>query len=311
MKNIVKAFAVLAGVAALAACNKYADYKWTPFVSLDVRSATVEESDPATTWTLPVHLYNHSGACTVAYTVEAVSATPGVDYTVTDGSGVLTFNGEGTQNITVSISGQPGIYTGNLQFRVKLASATDDVTLGSISTCTVTIKDLDHPLSSMFGDYEFGSVFNTSSGYGYNTWEMTITPVEGYSDRIWIDKITIFQSSNYYGSYIPDGAVYAIVSDDMSTITIPVPQKMGSTAAAAFSVDENFVLYKYDGSNVNADFITSDDVITFTLQDDGSYRTFDSYGLATESYVADGWFWYYMNCFGSFNANYPTYFVMQ
>ncbi len=144
MKNIVKAFAVLAGVAALSACNKYAEYNWTPFVSLDVRSATISESDPATAWTLPVHLYNHDGACTVTYTVEAISAKEGVDYSLADASGVLSFPaGTDTQNIVVNISGQPGVYTGNVKFAVKLQSASDDVTLGVLNTCTVTVVDKD------------------------------------------------------------------------------------------------------------------------------------------------------------------------
>lgn len=144
MKNIVKAFAVLAGVAALSACNKYAEYNWTPFVSLDVRSATISESDPATAWTLPVHIYNHDGACTVTYTVEAISAKEGVDYTLADASGVLSFPaGTDTQNIVVNISGQPGVYTGNVKFAVKLQSASDDVTLGVTNTCTVTVVDKD------------------------------------------------------------------------------------------------------------------------------------------------------------------------
>lgn len=144
MKNIVKAFAVLAGISALAACNKYAEYNWTPFVSLDFRSATVAESDPATAWTLPVHLYNHDGACTVTYTVEAVSAKEGVDYTLADASGVLSFPaGTDTQNIVINISGQPGVYTGATKFVVTLQSASDDVVLGDTKSCTVTISDKD------------------------------------------------------------------------------------------------------------------------------------------------------------------------
>ncbi len=312
MKKTIRIFAVMAAVASLAACSRYADYETFPYASLDIRSATIEESSPATTWTLPVHVYNHSGDCTVSYSVEPLEAKEGVDFTMADASGVLNFPaGTDTQNITVSITGQPGTFTGNVRFRIKLASATNDVNLGSLSTCTVTIKDLDHPLSALFGEYTFSSVFNTSSGFGYGSWDMTISQYEGNTSRIWIDKVTIFQAPDYYGSYLPEGDVYGIVSSDMKTITIPVPQEMKSTAADAFGVDEPFTLYKYAGNTIDSDFETADGVITFTLQEDGSWRTLDSYGLATPGYVGEGWFWYYMNCLGSFNANYPTKFVKK
>lgn len=310
MKNIFRIITVAAAFASLVACEKYADYKYFPYASLDVRSATIEESSPATTWSLPVHVYNTNGDCTVSYTIEPIEAQEGVDFTISDASGVLNFPaGTDTQNITFSITGQPGTFTGNVRFRVKLAGATNDVNLGAINTCTVTIKDLDHPLSALFGDYTFSSVFNVDGGFSYGSWEMSISPYEGSVTRVVIDKVTMFQSASLYGSYLPHGEVYGIVSDDRQTITIPVPQQMESTAADAFGVDENFVLYKYAGNTIDSGFETADGVITFTLQEDGSWRTYDSYGLATESYVGEGWFWYYMNCFGSFNSNYPTKFV--
>lgn len=221
MKNIVKAFAVLAGIASLAACTKYADYKWVPFVSLDNYSATVAESDPATTWELPVHLYNFDNACTVTYTVEAVSATAGVDYTVVDPTGVLNFTGNDTQVIPVKISGQPGIYTGDLKFRITLASASNDVTLGDISVCTVTVKDLDHPLSAILGEY----TADGTCGFGRNLqWPVTFSPDEKDVHKVWIDYIVGFVSLNGVEGW-GNWSVYGIVSDDLKTITIPYLQQ--------------------------------------------------------------------------------------
>lgn len=253
MKNIVKAFAVLAGIMSLAACVK-TEYNAVPFVSLNARSATVPESDPATTWLLPVHVRNHAKPCTVTYTVEAIDAQSGVDYELVDASGVLNFTGNESKNIAIAIKGQVGTYTGDLKFRVKLVSATDGVELGALSTCTVSIKDLDHPLSALFGDYTFSSVFNVNGGYNYGSWEMNMSAYEGNTSRVWIDKMTIFQADAYYNAYIPKGSVYGIVSEDRTTIEIPVPQEMESTAASAFGVDEPFTLYKYTGHNINADF---------------------------------------------------------
>lgn len=222
MKNIVKAIAVLAGVAGLAACTKYADYTAVPFASLDFRSATVEESDPAGTFNLPVHVYNHDGACTVTYVVEAGSAKEGVDYTLVDASGVLTFPaGTDTQNISVSISGQPGVYTGNLKFNITLKSASDDVQIGSFKTCTVTVKDLDHPLSSILGDYSASGEDVFGRGI---VWPLTFSADEENDHKVWIKNIVGFA---YYNGLDWDMSVYGIVSDDLKTITIPYLQKTG------------------------------------------------------------------------------------
>jgi len=224
MKNIIKAFAVLAGVAALAACNQYAEYTWTPYVSMDVRSTTVEESDPATAVTIPVHLFNHDGACSVSYTVVAGGAKEGVDYTLADASGVLNFAaGSTTQNITVNVTGQPGVYTGALTFKVVLSSATEGVTIGALSTCTVNIKDLDHPLAAILGNY----TADGTCAFGRNSqWPVTFTADENDDHKVWIDYIIGFIDLNDIYSW-GDWSVYGIVSDDLKTITIPYLQSNG------------------------------------------------------------------------------------
>ena len=303
MKNIVKAIAVLAGVASLAACNKYADYNWTPFVSMDIRSATIEESDPATNWTLPVHLYNYASACTVTYTVEAVSATAGVDYTVADASGVLNFTGNDTQNITIAITGQPGTYTGNLMFRVKLASATNDVTLGAISTCNVTIKDLDHPLSALFGEYDFSGI-TYASGWSYPTWTMTMGAVDGDPTKVVIDNITPFSVA--YASYVGDMSVIGTVSADKKKITVAALQTAGD--ASAFGYD-TFTFYKHGGAS--GEYITDPAVVTFTYDEEtGAWITSDSYGFSHPDDLVDypDLFYSYCVIFSDFNPKYPTYF---
>lgn len=306
MKNIVKAFAVLAAAASLVACNKYADYNWVPYVSLDLRSVTIEESDPATTWTLPVHLYNHPGACTVTYTVEGVNATAGVDFVVNDATGVLNFTGNDTQNITVSITGQPGVYTGNLQFRIKLASASDDVTLGSISTCTVTIKDLDHPLSAMFGEYTMCGV-TYSDGWIYPSWTATISPVEGSTTKIAFENITPFSVA--YGSYTGPMVVIGTVSADKKTITFATLQQTGD--ASAFGYD-TFTFYGHGGAD--GEYSTDAGVVTFTLDEaSGRWTTTDSFGFSHPDDLVDypDLFYDYCVLFSDFNPNYPTYFVKK
>lgn len=307
MKNIVKAIAVLAGVAGLAACTKYADYTAVPFASLDFRSATVEESDPAGTFNLPVHLYNHDGACTVTYVVEAGSAKEGVDYTLVDASGVLTFPaGTDTQNISVSISGQPGVYTGNLKFNITLKSASDDVQIGSFKTCTVTVKDLDHPLANLFGDYTIkGVTVNDDNKLTVLNWTMSISPVEGSADKIKIGHITPFDVAYNIGEL----SVIATVSADKKTITIAYPQDTG-TEASAFSLAENFIFYGHEGAS--GGYVDSEGVVTFKLGDDGVWKTTDCYGFSTPSdIVAYSLFYSYAAVFSNASPTVPTTFVKK
>lgn len=220
MKNIVKAFAVLAGAMSLAACVK-TEYNTAPFVSLDVRTASVAESDPANTFFLPVHLYNCPNNCTVTYTVEPITATAGVDYELVDASGVLNFVGNDTKNIAINVLGQVGTFTGDLQFRVKLVSATDGVEFGAISSCVVSVKDLDHPLSAILGSY----TANGTCVFGRNTqWPLKISADPENVHKVWIDYVVGFVNLNGVESW-GDWSVYGIVSDDLKTISIPYLQQ--------------------------------------------------------------------------------------
>jgi len=206
---------------------------------------------------------------------------------------------------------------GGLVIAVKEGTATITAKSGEkTASCALTVKAKEpevHPLAELFGDYTISAVVfaeteDEEGELAYADWDMSITPYEGSNTRIWIDKITLFQSPDVYGEYLSHGEVYAEVSEDLKTITIPVPQKVESTAEA-FGLDENFVLYKFDGKTYKAK--TSADVITFTLQDDGSWKTPDDYGFSTESVASDGIFYYYMNSFSSMLDDYPTVFVKK
>ena len=197
---------------------------------------------------------------------------------------------------------------------IKEGTATITVSAGEkCATCAVTVKAKEHPLASLFGDYSFSSVIlaedeEEGGVLMYGVWDMKISPYEGNTSRIWIDKVTIFQAPDVYGKFLSEGDVYAEVSEDLKTITIPVPQTVKSTAEA-FDEDEPFVLYKFAENMVDA--VTSEGVITFTLQEDGSWKTGDNYGFSTKSNSANGLYYYYMNCFGGYNPDYPTVFVKK
>lgn len=307
MKHITKFLAAGWVLLALASCSHVAKYTAQDFVAVGQSSYTVAEN--VGSFQIPVTAYPINGTSSTEVTFEVIggSAVAGKDFTVSPANGVLTFNGEKTQNITINVVDEAGVFTGDKKFSIKLASCTNGYTRSNYYTAAVTIKDLDHPLSALFGEYTMKCVSNSSSGYGYYSWAMNITPYEGDVTRIWMDVVAPFFSSDFYGSYAPHAEVYAIVSDNMKTITIPCPQEVESTAANAFGVNEPFAIYKFDGSSLDDPFVLDDSAIVFKLQEDGSYVTEDSYGFATESYNYE-WFYYYMNALSGFNSKYPTVF---
>ena len=139
---------------------------------------------------------------------------------------------------------------------------------------------------------------------------MAISPYEGSKSLIWIDKIVPLFSEGIGAEFFPHGEVCAEVSIDMKTITIEVPQQVEATASF-WQIEEPLILYKCAGDDADAEFETFGGTITFTLQEDGSWRTFDSYGFSTESEVENGFFYPYMNCYGGLSYDYPTYFVKK
>jgi len=202
---------------------------------------------------------------------------------------------------------------------VKEGTATITAKTGEKSaTCTVIVKAKapEHPLAALFGDYTFTSpivAFDEEMEnlvYTYGSWEMSISPYEGSKSRVWIDKIVPLFSEGIGAEFFPHGEVYAEVSIDMKTITIDVPQQVEATASF-WQIEEPLILYKCAGDDANAEFETFGGTITFTLQEDGSWRTFDSYGFSTESEVENGFFYPYMNCYGGLSYDYPTYFVKK
>lgn len=305
MKNIVKAFVAFAGIAGLAACAKPAQFNNPPFVILEFASATVEESSEAKTIQIPVLAYGVKEECTVTYAVEAVTAKEGVDFSLPDASGILKISpASESQSINIVITGQPGVYTGNTQLKVKLVGASNGVVLGASTTCAVTIKDLDHPLSELFGDYTMKAVsVNDSGNLDYVKWTINISPAEGSSNKVRIDHITPFAVAYPLG----DLTVTATVSADKKTMTIAYPQDTG-TEASPFGLSENFFFYGHEGTS--GGYIRGDGVVTFTQGSDGAWTTTDDYGFSTPS-DTDDLFYYYAVVFSSFNGNYPTFFVKK
>lgn len=295
-----------AAVAGLAACSD-TEYKVVPFASLDLQAVTVDESETETLVSIPVRVYNNKTGCTVSYSITDGSAVNGVNFKPLNDSGVLNFEA-GADSLAISFytTGAPGTFTGDQTFSVKLTDASDGVTLGTFSKCTVTIKDTDHPLSALFGKYTMYAVsLNTTDSFSYYNWEMNMSPYDGDATRVWLDNVVLFSSA--FNTYTGNCPVYGVVSDDRKTITIPLPQKTTGSLESLFGLG-NAWIYAHEG--INGGYITEGTNVVFTLNEDGQWVTPTDFGLS-EAGVVDEYsvIYAYSVNFSSFNAKYPTYFT--
>ncbi len=308
MKNIAKFIAAGSVLFALAACSHVAKFTTEDFVAISGTSYTVVES--TTTLTIPVCAYPASGQSntTVTFDVKNGTAVAGEDFTFAPANGVLNFAGEETQNITITIIGQPGVFTGDKSFVVELKDASNNYAMSTINSAKVNIKDEDHPLTALFGNYELNGVsFYEDDGYYPATVPMTIKPYEGDVTRVWMNGFVAFNIQSWYPGYFTDSSVYATVSSDLKTITIPVPQAT-PTIASAFEINEPFTMYKWDSAAKS--FITENDAIVFTLDEEsGAYVTVNPYGFNVPSVVKKGPLYDDLIMYSDMYPNYPTYFV--
>ena len=313
MKKIFRVFALAAACAALFSCVDKPEFKKVPFVTMYKKSATVLETQEGTVFSIPVKLYDFTGdESIVAYKVVGGTATSGVDYKLEDISGVLDFKGGvDSLNIKVQVIGQPGTFTGDLNVKFALQSATDGVTIGKYSTFTLNIKDADHPLTELFGAYDMASIcYENGTGLIYPKWTINISQYEGYADRVWIDNPTYFTVA--YASYTKSSPIYGVVSSDKKTITIPLPQKT-TGSLSAFGLD-NVYVFAHEGFNGGeGKYITADTKVVFKLQEDGSWVTSDCFGAGHPDDLADYPELFYEYCvnYASYSSSYPTYFVKK
>lgn len=235
MKNTF--FRIMAGVAAivtLASCNLN-DFPTfndaDAFVALETSSVIVDEN--VGTITIPVTIASVDPVKTaVTYEIVEGTAKAGEDFTLADDSAVLTFDGkERTKNIVINITDKTGTHTGDLTFTINLISGGKTLNIGAISSCTVKISDLDHPLADILGSY---TVTATDFAQGDVTWVMNLSKDDKDYNVVWIDYVCPLAKS---GSM----SVYAIVSEDHKTISIPCGQQTEEGLI--------FVEYTYDNGH--------------------------------------------------------------
>ena len=303
MKTIYKVLFVAATAALMASCTHKQEFYTNSYASFGDSSYIINED--AGIFRIPVSTFNNSGKSgSVMFSVTDGKATQGTDYTVEPASGVLTFDGNGTQFIEVTPIAHLGVLTGNLDFSIDMVGASG-IDLGTATSLGITIKDVDHPLTDLFGSYTMHSVAYNGGLY-YYSWTMNITAYDDDVTRIWIDYPTKFSSPDFYNLLTP---IYGIVSDDKKTMTFPLPQV---TNAEKWGL-ANLRVYAHEGWLGGAGkYITDESQVVFTLDEDsGWWITTDPFGVSHPDDLPD-----YPELFAAgavnyanFNENYPTYFV--
>ena len=245
MKKILISFALLAGIFAAVSCSKNQPPVFddaNAFVAFDKASASIEEAIvspegeilPQTKiLQLPVTLGSVKGLTeTIKFNVTDGTAKAGVNFNLKTTSGTLSFDANNrTQYIEFEILYYDE-YTGDLKFTVDLVPS-DNVALGYMSTCTVTIADVDHPLTDLLGDY----VATTPMGAKGNSWKMTLYKDEKDDHMVWF--FNLFGNSGWADF---DTMFYGNVDDDLTTIIIPYGQQSeykyaGETPVTLYWID--------------------------------------------------------------------------
>lgn len=112
-------------------------------------------------------------------------------------------------------------YTDDLSVNLILKPGSEFKVKGQQNACKVTIRDMDHPLSSILGTY-------TVSGYNMyqelDTWTLTIFKDDDDPTKCWLSNLARIPS--YYGiEYeIRELDLYATVNEDLTKILVPMGQ---------------------------------------------------------------------------------------
>lgn len=311
MKKIFNYLTIVAVAAFAASCNTNYDPIFDDadaFVAFDKSAMSCQET--AKEISVPVTLASVAGiATTISYEAVDGSAKAGVNYDLADGTGTLTFSKEGrTQYIKVKIydpevtyteagEREGGIYTGDLKFTLKFKS-TGDVNSSADNSCTITIQDLDHPLSAILGDWTFEADCRGSMA----SWPCEFRKDPDDDHMVWFYDLVYFSRSawdgwdiSYYGNVTMDE------KNRPAVINIPLGQESEYTYSngnhvTLYSVDADFE-YIYDTGSVSATIVydDADHAIGIVFDLDGSPA---GEGAGLIAYIPDA---------GTINYVYPPY----
>lgn len=225
MKKIFYLFSIVSMGLLVASCNLNEMPTFNDsdaFAAFSRTSLSVKEDGGVLN--VPIHVASLNGtATTVTYELINGSAIQGVDFEDASGSGTISFSaGEREKTIPVKILPHLGVFTGDKSFTIKFKS-TGDVKMGLENTCSVTITDIDHPLSALFGTFTA-----TAADYWGDESDFAVTLSKDESDvsKVWISNLDPYFAG--YGFVAPDyNFIYGVVNDDMTRITVPRGQAVG------------------------------------------------------------------------------------
>lgn len=257
MKNILKYTICALGLSAAFSCSKLNE---TPvfsaedsFVAFDKASMTVDENAGKISLPISIASIDPIGV-TVAYEVVDGTATSNTNFKLVNESATVVFDGQARSSaIEINIIDIAGKFTGDLTFTVNLVSA-GNINLGYNKSCTVTIADLDHPLSDILGTY---SVDGKSYFNGPAKWEAEFTKDAADLTKVWMRGLAP-------GFATTGDLIYGTVSEDHNTITIPIGQIL------PYNSTYNAYFYAFDGSGI----YDETDVPSITLTREGAGKPF-------------------------------------
>lgn len=248
MKKILIYTALFVGLFAAVSCDKNQPPVFddaNAFVAFDKASFSIDEAIidengdilPQTEkLRLPVTLGSVKGlAETVKFTVADGTAKAGVNFNLLTTSGTLSFDAQNrTQYIEFEVLYYEE-YTGDLKFTVELAP-TDNVALGLASKCTVTVGDVDHPLTDLLGTYRATSSIAART----NPWVMELYKDEEDDHMVWF--FNLFANAGWADF---DTMFYGNVDETLSTIVIP----FGQTSEYKYGGETPVTLYWMDADD--------------------------------------------------------------
>lgn len=198
------------------------------------------------------------------------TAHSGVNFNLLTKSGTLTFDAEHrTQYIEFEIL-YVDTYTKDLRFQIEL-SKPESINLGYNTVCTITLSDVNHPLTAMLGDY---TMTGESYWYGVESWPMEIRKDDKDDHMVWfldIANVAPREDMMFYGN----------VDEDMTTITVP----FGQATEYIYSYGEPLFLY-----GITSDFYDVSEgnlVIEIRKNDEGAVTGLkfpEEYGLWVMSF---------------------------
>lgn len=279
MKKTNKFFAIAGTLLALASCdglNTVPEFQEEDaFAAFGIPAVSVNED--AGKVVVPVSIASIKPiAAAVTYKIEEVTAKSGVNFKLTDPSAVLNFNGTDREmGIEIDVINIAGEFTGDLTFKVILESA-GDLDIGANNTCEITIKDLDHPLAEILGDYtvKAESYFN-----GPLEWPLVIdkdgkslTSVRiGNIIKMVADQMPYPQSNPAYDiSFIAN----VVFDEDHQIVGLSLP--VGQECAYKYGGTEPVALVSFDAESESFEDKSGNITLTYS---EGKFVAKEGWGL--------------------------------